>query len=46
MVYKGIYVFENGVFKMCRGANPDQRRPNQFATWPDTGYFVVTWKKK
>jgi uncharacterized protein (TIGR03067 family) len=45
-VFKGIYVFENGVFKMCRGLNADQRRPNQFATWPDTGYFVVTWKKK
>ena len=45
-VYKGIYAFENGVFKMCRGIEASQNRPNQFATWPDTGYFVVTWKKK
>src|SRR5207302_11277916 len=45
-VYKGIYTFENDVFKMCRCLNADQARPNQFATWPDTGYFVVTWKKK
>ena len=45
-VYKGIYTFENGLFKMCRGAVSQQERPNQFATWPDTGYFVVTWKKQ
>ena len=44
--YKGIYVFENDVFKMCRAATSEQNRPNQFATWPDTGFFVVTWKKK
>ena len=25
---------------------PDQDRPNQFATWPGTNVFVVTWKKK
>ena len=24
----------------------EQERPNQFATWPDTNYFVVTWKKQ
>jgi uncharacterized protein (TIGR03067 family) len=46
MTYKGIYVIEKGVFKMCRGLTADKDRPNQFATWPDTGYFVVTWKKK
>jgi uncharacterized protein (TIGR03067 family) len=45
-VIKGIYVFENDVFKMCRGLKAEQERPNQFATWPDTGYFVVTWKKQ
>jgi uncharacterized protein (TIGR03067 family) len=45
-VYKGIYVFENDTFKLCRGIDPAQDRPGQFATWPDTGYFVVTWKKK
>src|SRR4051794_33041677 len=45
-VYKGIYIFEKDVLKICRGATAEQSRPNQFATWPDTGYFVVTWKKK
>ena len=23
-----------------------QDRPGQLATWPNTGYFVVTWKKQ
>ena len=45
-VIKGIYTFENDTFKMCRGIAPEQDRPNQFATWPDTNYFVVTWKKQ
>lgn len=42
---KGIYKIENGKFWMCRAAASEQERPNQFATWPDTGYFVVTWRK-
>ncbi len=45
-VYKGIYKFENDTFKMCRGSSPEQERPSQFATWPDTNMFVVTWKKQ
>ena len=45
-VIKGIYTFENDTLKICRGLNPQQERPNQFATWPETSYFVVTWKKK
>jgi uncharacterized protein (TIGR03067 family) len=45
-VIKGIYTFENDTLKICRGLAPDQERPSQFATWPDTGYFVVTWKKQ
>jgi uncharacterized protein (TIGR03067 family) len=45
-VIKGIYTFENDTFKVCRGLTPEQERPNQFATWPDTSYFVVTWKKR
>jgi hypothetical protein len=44
-VYKGIYQVENDTFKMCRAGSPEKERPNQFATWPDTNYFVVTWKK-
>lgn len=45
-VVKGIYSIENDTFKMCRGLEPTQERPNQLATWPNTNYFVVTWKKK
>ena len=45
-VIKGIYTFENDTLKICRGLNASQERPNQFATWPDTNYFVVTWKKQ
>lgn len=45
-VHKAIYVVDKDTFKMCRGLNPDQARPNQFATWPDTNYFVVTWKRQ
>jgi uncharacterized protein (TIGR03067 family) len=45
-VIKGIYTFENDLFKMCRGLDASQERPNQFATWPNTSYFVVTWKKQ
>jgi uncharacterized protein (TIGR03067 family) len=45
-LHKAIYKVEGDTFKMARGLNPDQDRPNQFATWPGTNYFVVTWKKK
>jgi len=45
-VIKGIYTFEDDRLKICRGLTPEQERPNQFATWPDTNYFVVTWKKQ
>jgi uncharacterized protein (TIGR03067 family) len=44
-VHKGIYKLEGKTFKICRGLNPDQERPGQFATWPGTNYFVVTWKR-
>jgi uncharacterized protein (TIGR03067 family) len=44
--YKGIYKLENNTFVMARGAAAEQERPTQFATWPNTGYFVVTWKKQ
>ncbi|MBI1831610.1 MAG: TIGR03067 domain-containing protein [Planctomycetes bacterium] len=45
-VIKGIYTVESDVLKICRGLSADQDRPNQFATWPNTNYFVVTWKKQ
>lgn len=45
-VQKGIYQIKDGKFIITRGLSPDQNRPRDFATWPDSGYFVVTWKKK
>jgi uncharacterized protein (TIGR03067 family) len=44
-VHKGIYVIEGDTLKICRGLNAEDARPEQFATWPNTGYFVVTWKR-
>ena len=44
--FKAIYVIEKDTLKICRGIDANQDRPGQFATWPDTGYFMVTWKKK
>lgn len=44
-VHKGIYRFDGAKFQLARGLNPEQARPNQFATWPDTNYFVATWKR-
>ena len=45
-VIKGIYTIEKDLLKICRGLTSEQERPNQFATWPGTSYFVVTWKKQ
>lgn len=43
---KGIYKVENDTLVICRGLTEEQERPGQFATWPNTNYFVVTWKKQ
>lgn len=45
-VHKGIYALEGDTLKICRGLGPDQERPTEFGTWPDTNYFLVTWKRK
>jgi uncharacterized protein (TIGR03067 family) len=44
-VHKGIYKLDGDTFKICRGLNADQERPQQFGTWPNTNYFMVTWKR-
>src|SRR5688572_27399942 len=44
-VHKAIYKIEKDTLFICRGLNPEHDRPREFATWPDTGYFVVRWKK-
>ena len=44
---QGIYkIVDAENFQMVRGLAPEQDRPRDFATWPDTNYFVVTWKRK
>lgn len=45
-LHKAIYKIEGDTFKMARGLNAEQERPDQFATWPGTNYFVITWKRK
>jgi uncharacterized protein (TIGR03067 family) len=45
-VLRGIYMIEGDTLKVCRGMRPEQERPTQFGTWPDTNLFLVTWKKK
>ena len=44
---KGIYkILATDSFQIVRGLAPEQNRPRDFATWPDTNYFLITWKKK
>lgn len=45
-VLKGIYKLEGDTLKVCRGLSADKDRPTQFGTWPNTGIFMVTWKRK
>lgn len=45
-VGKGIYKIEGDTFKLCRALQPERDRPAEFATWPDSGIFLVTWKRK
>jgi uncharacterized protein (TIGR03067 family) len=45
-LHKAIYKIEGDTFKMARGLNPEHDRPKEFATWPGTNYFVITWKKQ
>lgn len=44
-VGKGVYRIKGETFQISRGLDPSQDRPREFATWPDTNCFVVTWKK-
>ena len=44
--HKAIYKIDGDTFKLARGLNAEQERPDQFATWPGTNYFVITWKKQ
>jgi len=43
---KGIYRIDGDTFVLCRAQSTEGERPTQFGTWPDTGVFMVTWKRK
>jgi uncharacterized protein (TIGR03067 family) len=43
---KGIYKIDGDTFVMCRSQSTENPRPTEFGTWPNTGYFLVTWKRK
>ncbi|MFO0964257.1 MAG: TIGR03067 domain-containing protein [Gemmataceae bacterium] len=45
-VGKGIYRIDGAKLQIVRGLSPDQPRPDQFGTWPDTDVFMVTWTKR
>jgi len=45
-VGKGIYKLDGDTFMLCRAQSPEGARPTEFGTWPNTGYFLVTWKRK
>jgi len=37
---------QGDTLKVCRGLRPEQERPTQFGTWPNTNLFLVTWKRQ
>jgi uncharacterized protein (TIGR03067 family) len=43
---KGIYKIDGDTFVLCRSQSTENPRPTEFGTWPNTGYFLVTWKRK
>jgi uncharacterized protein (TIGR03067 family) len=43
---KGIYKLEGDTLVICRAQSTDAPRPDQFGTWPNTGLYLVTWKRK
>jgi uncharacterized protein (TIGR03067 family) len=42
----GIYKIDGDTFQLCRAQAAEQERPRDFGTWPNTGVFLVTWKRK
>lgn len=45
-VHRGIYVLDGDTFKVCKAQAAGQPRPTEFRTRPNTGVFLVTWKRQ
>jgi uncharacterized protein (TIGR03067 family) len=43
--FRGIYVLDGNVLRMCRCLEPDKERPTEFATTADSGLLLVEWKR-
>ena len=43
---KGIYKIDGDTFIVVRAQATDNERPTTFGTWPNSGCFMVTWKRK
>jgi len=42
---RGIYEIDGESFRMCRGLQPENQRPEQFAAPADSGRLLVVWKR-
>jgi uncharacterized protein (TIGR03067 family) len=45
-VSKGIYDLDGDQFRLCRAQAAGAARPTEFATKPDSGLFLVVWKRE
>jgi uncharacterized protein (TIGR03067 family) len=45
-VGKGIYKLDSDTLILVRAQATDSERPTSFGTWPNSGCFMVTWKRK
>jgi uncharacterized protein (TIGR03067 family) len=43
--FKGIYQFDGDTVKFCRAGSPNDERPTEFKTKPDSGQFVAVYKR-
>jgi uncharacterized protein (TIGR03067 family) len=43
--FKAIYKLEGDTLTVCRSIHPDQDRPAEFGTKPDSGLMLVVWKR-
>lgn len=43
--FKGIYHIDGDTVKFCRAGSPDQERPTDFKSKPDSGQFVAMYRR-